>query len=437
MLTPTHAVAVPPLTPRRQPAVLAVLASLNLAGGLLMHWYVLGRLGAGTETDALFASLALPQALLTIVASSFMTVLVPLLSGEDETDFRRNAWTFAAATLAMFVGAGVLLAILAPWWVPVLVPGLQGPARELAVQLARIQLLGMVWTSMAGILGAVSRARHEFVWVECAPLLSTVVSGTVLVLVLPAYGVHAAAWVQVLRISLHAVLLVPGLGRFAGFTRDRSLLREALRRLRPLMLGTAYFRTEPLFDRGLSSLAPPGDLSMYYLCQQVCSAGLQLTNNALIAPLVPALAQHAKAGHWTAFDAARRRTSRAVLMLSLAGSALVIAGAAWVITAGVLPPSAAAPVARATWLIAGLGGVLIAGPLAESLRSAFYATGNTRMPVRIDALVFTLGLVLKVTGFAAFGVLGLALAASSQAVLSALALKRGLTLAIAERAEVA
>ena len=419
----------------RQSAVLAVLASLNLGGGLAMQWYVIARLGAGVETDALFASLALPQALLTIVASSFMTLLVPLLSGEDEMAFRRNAWTFAAVTAVVFSAAGVGLVLLAPWWVPVLAPGLPASARSLAVQLARVQLLGMVCTSMAGILGAVGRARLAFVWVECAPLISTVVAAAALALTLPTYGIYAAAWAQVVRIGLHAALLAPGLGQFVGFTRDRQLLQEAWRRLRPLIAGTAYFRTEPLFDRGLSSLAPTGDLSLYYLCQQVCTSALQLTNNALIAPLVPSLARHAKAGHWAEFGHARRHTVRAVAVLSVAGACLLLVLIVAALGFGILPDGADAQARRVGWLITALCGLLVAGPLAESFRSAFYATGITGTPVRIDAVMFTCGVALKFAGFAAFGVMGLALAASAQAVLSALLLRRGLAQAVALRAQ--
>ena len=79
----------------RLSAILVVLAGLNLGGGFLMHGYVLARLGAGVETDALFAGMALPQVVLAIIASSFMHVVVPLLAGSEDHQFRRDAWAFA------------------------------------------------------------------------------------------------------------------------------------------------------------------------------------------------------------------------------------------------------------------------------------------------------------------------------------------------------
>jgi putative peptidoglycan lipid II flippase len=419
---------------RTQGVILAVLTSINLAGGLAIQWYITGRLGAGLRTDALFAALALPQALLSVIASSFMTVLVPLVAGEDHLDFQKRAWTFTAATLVVFVVLAVAFNLLAPWWVPLIAPGLSGDGHRLAVHLARIQLIGMVWTSMAGILGAVGRARHRFIWVETAPAIGTAISFPVLIVTLPTYGVDAAAWVQVLRIALHALLLVPGLGPFMGFNRDRRLLTDVTRRLRPLIGGTAYFKSEPVLDRAISSFAPSGDLSIYYLCQQVCNAALQLTNNAFIAPAVPPLAQDAKSGDWQRFSARRRHTSMAALAIALAGSVALLTGLAAVLGGGWLSPSTAGTARRGWYVLAALGGVLIGGPLAESFRSAFYATGETSIPVRIDVAVYTVGIGLKVAAFMAGGLVGLALAASVQVTLGALLLHGALGRTVRARA---
>lgn len=412
-------------TDLRRSAILLILSSLNLVGGFLMQWYILARLGAGIQTDALFAGLALPQALLAIIASSFMNVLVPLLSGEDDRRFRRDAWGFAAVTLSLFTALALLLALLAPWWVPIVAPGLKSEGRVLTIHLARVQLIAMVCTSMAGVLWAVQRARRNFVWAECAPLVGTIVAWLLLVPSLPRWGVYAAAWIQVLRIGLHAALLVPGLGAFPGFAGVSETIREAWRRLKPLMLGTAYYRTEPLVDRALSSLAPPGDLSLYYLSQQVCQAMLQVANNALVSPLVPVLAEHAKQRRWPSFRSALRRGLLVVGGVALAGYLTLVLGGRLALAVLPLPPEAAFP--RAWWLVAGLGGVLVGGPVIDALRSAFYATGNTAAPVRVDVSVFTLGLAMKVAGFLLLGVWGMALAASTQSLIGTLSLRHVLS----------
>jgi putative peptidoglycan lipid II flippase len=399
----------------RSTTLLLLLSTANIVGGFLLQWYTLTTLGAGVETDALFAGLALPQAVLAIMASSFMHVLVPLLSGEDDLRFRRSAWAFATLTLATFLVLGLVLGLLAPSWVPLVAPGLRGTARSLTIHLARVQLVAMVFTAMAGVLWAIHRARRNFIWAECAPLLGTLAAWPLLILGLPRWGIDAAAWVQVVRLGLHAGLLVPGLGAFPGLSGGLDSLGEVWHGLRTLMIGTIYYRTEPLVDRALSSLAPSGDLSLYYLCQQVSAAAMQVANNGLIAPLVPALAEDAKTHRWAAFGVRFRRGVVILLAAAAAGYLVLVLGGRSVIAMTSAPENAL--FSRAWWLVAGLAGVFVAGPVAESFRTAFYATGNTATPVRVDVSVFTVGLALKVVGFALFGIWGMALAASTQALL--------------------
>ncbi|HEX3227865.1 MAG TPA: hypothetical protein VHQ95_02805, partial [Pyrinomonadaceae bacterium] len=58
--------------------ILAGLAICNAVLAVLMPWYVVTRLGVGIETDAFFASGALPQLIFLVASFSLTQVLVPL-----------------------------------------------------------------------------------------------------------------------------------------------------------------------------------------------------------------------------------------------------------------------------------------------------------------------------------------------------------------------
>src|SRR6266851_3974807 len=109
-----------------------------------MPWYVVTHLGVGIETDAFFASGALPQLIFLVASVSLTQVLVPLLATEDEKTFRRDAWGFFLGVSAFFSLLAVILFVTAEYWVSLIVPGFSAQARELAVALSRIQLLSMV-----------------------------------------------------------------------------------------------------------------------------------------------------------------------------------------------------------------------------------------------------------------------------------------------------
>lgn len=68
-----------------------------------MPWYVVTHLGVGIETDAFFASGALPQLIFLVASFSLTQVLVPLLATEDEKTFRRDAWGFFLGVTGFFL----------------------------------------------------------------------------------------------------------------------------------------------------------------------------------------------------------------------------------------------------------------------------------------------------------------------------------------------
>src|SRR6185503_5236480 len=131
----------------KQTLTLAALAGANIILSLLLQWYVITQLGVGIETDALFAGMALPQLILSVVSSSLTHVLVPLLATENEFTFRQNAWGFFLNVSGLFTVLAFTLFVTANYWVPLLVPGFSGPARVLTISLTRIQLVSMIFTA--------------------------------------------------------------------------------------------------------------------------------------------------------------------------------------------------------------------------------------------------------------------------------------------------
>ena len=91
----------------------------------------------------------------------------------------------------------------------------------------------------------------------------------ILVWALPRYGVRAAAWIMVLRVALPVGFMWPVLG---GWRRPRwwsESRAEALRRVKPLLLGGLYNHIPPLVTRQLASLAPAGGLSLLTASQHL------------------------------------------------------------------------------------------------------------------------------------------------------------------------
>jgi 2-polyprenyl-3-methyl-5-hydroxy-6-metoxy-1,4-benzoquinol methylase len=190
--------------------------------------------------------------------------------------------------------------------------------------------------------------------------------------------------VLVLKFLLQLLLLLPILGAYEWPDFRGDAAREAWRRLRPLLLGTSYYKTDQLVDRFLASMAAAGGLSILHLAQQMYGAGHQVLNASIAAPLVPRLAGAAKARDRGAFGALWRSGERKLGLFTLAvviGLVLVGVPALEVLLGhGEFRPE---QVRQLWWLLLALAGTWVGGALGQVFSAAFYATGDTHTPTRI------------------------------------------------------
>lgn len=399
--------------PTGLPIRLGFLSAANILAAFAFQWYVLTRLGSGAETDALFAGMTIPQLLLAVVSDSLMHVLVPLLAGEDRERSRHDAWGFAALVGGLFALLALLFSATAPWWVPLAAPGFSRAGQALMIELTRIQLIGMVFIALNGVQWAAYHARQQFLWAEATPLISNLAAFLLLLWALPRYGVTSAAWIFAGRSALQTLLLAPGMGRPVRVDLRNPSLLTAWGRLKPLLMGTSYYKTDPLVDRVLLSTTASGSLSLYYFAQQLYGAVAQVMNRAIAAPLVPALSCLHKAGDRAGFRRLYRlRIAQSGMLGLLALLALAVAGKpllGLLVGYGNITPG---NVVDLWWMMIWLGGMFLGSVLGQISSTSFYASGDTSTPTRLSILTYTIYLPVKVIAFFTAGIMGLALATS-------------------------
>jgi putative peptidoglycan lipid II flippase len=398
----------------KQTLTLACLAGANILATLLFQWFVITQLGVGIETDALFAAMALPQLFLMVVSSSLTHVLVPILAVEEENTFRRNAWGFFLGISGIFTVLAVVLFATAASWVPWLVPGFSKAGQLLTVSLTRIQLVSMIFTASVSVLWSVYRAKQRFIWVELSTLLSSVIGLVLLLKILPTYGVVGAAMLIVLRSGLQVVWLLPGLGRWHWPDWSSNAVRDAWRRIRPLLLGTSYYRTDPLIDRFLASMAPTGGLSLLYIGQQIYGVANVVAEKAIVAPMVPLLAMQAAAGNWREFRRSYQKRLLAMGGLTILGYVILLIAGERILNLLIGHGGVTRDNVHLLWLIMiALVGFFVAGAMGLITSTTFYAMGDTRTPTRMSIVTYTLYIPAKVLAFLRYGLMGLAVVTSA------------------------
>jgi putative peptidoglycan lipid II flippase len=398
----------------KQTIQLGVISAANIGISFLFQWYVLTQLGPGIQTDALFAGMTLPQLVLVVISASLMHVLVPLLAGENEDTLRHDAWAFLVLIGGLFGLLATILYVSAPWWIPLTVPGFSVAGQSLTVELTRIQLVGMVFSAINGVQWAAYHARQQFIRAEVTPISSSIVGLILLIWALPRYGVVAAAWISTLRMGMQTLLLAPGMGRPVWPDLKTPAISAAWQRIKPLLMGTAYYKTDPLIDRFMLSSAATGSLSLYYLAQQIYGAVSQVINKAIAAPLVPLLSKLHKTGNRKGFNKVYRRKLIYVSSISVAGLLLLgLFGQSMLYLLVGHGNVSADNVAELWWIMICLGGVFLGGAMGQISSSSFYAIGDTSTPTRLGIFSYTFYIPVKIFLFYSAGITGLAIAASS------------------------
>lgn len=397
----------------KQTITLAFLAGANIFVILLLQWYVITQLGVGSETDALFAGMVVPQLILGVVSTSLTHVLVPLLTTADKGTFHENGWGFFLAITAIFTTLAMVLSAVAGYWVPWLFPGFTKAEAALAVTLTRIQLVSMVFTASVSVLWSVYHAQQKFIWTQLSAVVAGGVALFVSTLTLPRFGVAGAAWAIVVRTGLQVVLLLPALGRPKRPRWRAPAMKAVWRRLAPLLLGASYYRTDLLIDRFLSSLAGPGGLSLLYLGQQIYSVANFVLEKTISVPMVPLLAKKAHEGEWLSFRESFRRRLIWMGLLTTTGYVVVLLTGERILTLLIGNGGVTRDNVHSLWLImVALVGLLIGGGMGQISATTFYAKGDTRTPTRLGIWTYTVCIPVKVLLFLRYGLIGLAISTS-------------------------
>lgn len=400
------------------------LAGANVCVSLIIHWYVITHLGIGVESDALFAGMIVPQIVAVFFTSALLHVLVPVLAAGETgggLDLRRELWGLLLQVGAMSSLTAATLYLTSGYWMRWLAPGFSSEAYSLAVALTGIQLLSLPFAAADCVLRAACRARRSFVLAEAATPFANILGLLLLAWALPRYGVRAAAWMMVLRVALPVAFMWPVLG---GWRRPRLWSperAEALRRVKPLLLGGLYNHIPPLVTRQLASLAPAGGLSLLTASQQLYGTVNTVMDKALVIPVSPALAVYARDEEWRNFRSLYRVRLRLVVLLAFAGYVLLLAFgrpllALTVGHGGVTPDN----INSLWWMLSALGIGFVANASGQPVFAAFCAKGDTRTPVRLALIINTVSIPLRALAFWMYGLGGMALMMSASATTSLL-----------------
>jgi putative peptidoglycan lipid II flippase len=396
---------------------LSLIAGFQILLSFGMQWYVVAYFGAGMQTDALYSGYTAPQVLTSLFIESLSVVMVPVLSTMTEDELQPVSWLLFVGAIGAFGCAALLFWLIAPLIVPLIVPGFSATGKQLTISLTRIQIIGLVGAACYALFSALYQVRNRFIWPPLSILIAAAVSWLLVIWQMPHYGIKSVAWSQVLFIWLPALLLLPALKKIRRPRWQAPVVKEAWRRVRPVILGKAFGMMAVPLDRFLASFLAPGSVVIFELVGRFYGAVIRVLSQGILTPFVPQLSRLAHRHSWHEFRAVYKKQS--LLMLVPAGGVALAAASLAAIILKMIPSDPARHVAgsltgeslsRMMVVTIAMAGVLPFTSIANSQINAYYAMGDTRTPTKIFLVIFMIGTVLKVFGFLMAGIKGMALA---------------------------
>jgi putative peptidoglycan lipid II flippase len=388
---------------------LGILSSFNMVLVLIFHWYFITELGAGVESDSLYAAITIPQLVVSILNGTLLVVLIPILGNLTENEQTQAAWSLFTIVGISLIAFYILLYLTTSWWISLIVPGFSKDAQILMLELVRILLIGMVFGGANTVQLSVCKAREQYVKVEIYIIISNILSLLLLTISIPYFGIKAVAWIFTLRLMIQAILFIPSMGKPIYFKFINKVNLLVWKRLKPLFLGTSFYTSDPLIDRFLLSTSNSGSISLYYISQQILGAVSEIISRSISSPLILKLSKLYEVKDNINFIKLYNKYLIYISLLSFGIISIIFLLGNEIINYIMKNKSLTNNQIDIIWLILILmSGRLALGNIGLVMTSMLYSKGDTRIPTNVGVKSFILGTIIKIIMFNYFGVLGLA-----------------------------
>lgn len=416
-----------------------LLKSLTTVGGFTMGSRVFGfirdmitasLLGTGAVADALVVAIKLPSLLRRILAEgAFNAAFVPMFAGTLAKDGKDYARSFAEEVFSILIVCLLLIVVIVeffmPWLMRIFVPGFSAtPERlELAISFTRITFPFILFISLTALYSGILNSLERFAAAASSPMAGNVfIIGFVMALstyttdagVLMAGAIMGCGVVQLLWVLVPAYRA--GVGLKIRRPRFSPRVRQLLKRMAPVALGSGVHQVNVLIGTLIASILPVGGMSFLYYAERLNQLPLSVIGTAMSTVLLPFLAKHIRAGrHEEAQRMQNQGLELAMLLTIPAMIGLVMLAEPLVkmlFQRGAFDALAAQQTAYALMAFS-LG--LPAYVLTKIFNTSFYAQEDTTTPLKTAGIAVLVDIVLSLILLKPLQHVGIALATAVSA----------------------
>jgi putative peptidoglycan lipid II flippase len=403
--------------------------TLGIISGAVLDAVVLEHFGLGIETDALFASLAIPTLITSALEIQVPKVLIPVLTRCTEEEGNKATSVLVSTlvtTFATVLGAGVLLlSVFSHLLIEAQAPGFQARTIHLGVRLFIVLVWLTFFQGVGPILQSFLFSRHRYVVPSLGKLMMTLPAILGLVFYGARLGIYAVALGMVSGSILQLVLL--GLtARSNGLKwsfhwnpRDAKVL-EIMKMFGHPIAGHVLTESKTFVENFLASLLGGGSLSVLRYATRIVEAISGVLLSGVVTSSLPLISVYASEQKLGEMKRSVLDAIRLILFVALPIACwLIFTSQPMIVLLYERGKFSGADATHTALLIALLTPYIVFGRLIGITQTPFYAKFDTKTPL-ISVLIF-LGVYIALVALLSkpLGIYGFPIASSFASGLTA------------------
>ncbi|MFZ0868408.1 MAG: lipid II flippase MurJ [Candidatus Sulfotelmatobacter sp.] len=403
--------------------------SFGIVSGAVLDAIILARFGLGRETDALFASLAIPMLITSALDLQVPKILIPAITRCTEDEGEEAACELLRiliTTFAVILGATVVgLSLFAHLLMRLQAPGFQAGTLQLGTRLFLVLLWLTFFQGLAPILQSFLFSRHRYMVPSLGRLITTLPAILFVSLYHARLGIYAAAMGLVLggvtQLTLLSITARSHGLRFGLSWRPRDpRVYEILKNFRHPLLGHGMSESKVFVENFLASLLGGGNLSILRYATRIIEAISGVLLGGIVTSTLPLISVYASEKKFGEMKKSVLDAIRIITFLALPISCwLIFTGKPMIVLLYERGRFSGADAAHTALLMALLTPYVIFGRLIGITQTPFYARFDTKTPLLSVIMFFGIYTTAIALLSRTMGIYGFAIASSFASVMTA------------------
>lgn len=334
----------------RAALLVAVSFGINKVLAILRQLIIARQFGLTSDLDVFNVANNIPDMLYALISGGALAVaIIPVLTEVITRENRAAAWKVFGQIANFAFLVTILLSVFVALFANTLVehplgisPGFSPNQQALVVELMRLNLIGTLIFSMAGLLIAGLQANQHFLLPAIGPILYNIgqIFGAIILapeggyqigpLILPAYGlgVHGLVYGVLIGSALYFLVLIPGLIAYKFSWSPKINLRDAevkkiLVMLGPRVASMFLYQLTFIARDNLASRLPLGSVSALTYGWMILQVPETLIGTAIGTALLPTISEMVAKNQRAEFFDTVNRVIRVFIALAIPSAVLL------------------------------------------------------------------------------------------------------------------